>query len=242
MGGAQRHRNRARLWSSPSQEGDLLDRRRRAHARRRPRLADGKVRSRGGQHPRDQAGRRRQRHRLRDRCSVPDLFWALRNGGGNPESRPGFVFRLQPRHGHGRTDRPSKIDASAACALLSRDAVRQTAPDDPHGLWLPLTGSGLKLAAMVSVTQATERAERDLLVQELGLAIDGGVESDALPRDGRSSMPDTPTGSLNHRLSSFTRGLSDGLIDTMVGTLRVGAVTDDRDPARALPRCRDESE
>ena len=76
---------------------DLDDRHRRAHARRRARLADGEVRARG-----------RQRHGVelvtadgtilerRRRSRDPDLFWALRGGGGNFGIAASFEYRLHP--------------------------------------------------------------------------------------------------------------------------------------------------
>ena len=48
-----------------------------------------------------------------------------------------------------------------------------------------------------------------------------------------------PKGALNYWLSSFTAGLSDALIDTMVERFADRALAHDGDPARALPRRRD---
>ena len=82
LGRAERRDRRAR----PRRHGrrDLDDRHRRAHARRRARLADGEVRPRGrqpaGRRARD--GRRRRSLEVTE-ASDPDLFWALRGGGGN---------------------------------------------------------------------------------------------------------------------------------------------------------------
>jgi FAD/FMN-containing dehydrogenase len=153
-------------------------------------------------------------------ASDPDLFWALRGGGGNFGIATAFVFRLHPvaMVTGGLIAHP--IDAAGEMLRFYRDAVAGS-PDDLT-VFAVLAhapdGSGLKLAAMlVFHTGDSEQAERDLApFKNWGSPL--MVEVGPMPYPVMNTILDAgyPSGSLNYWLSSFTRGLSDGLIDTMV--------------------------
>ena len=152
--------------------------------------------------------------------SDPDLFWALRGGGGNFGIAASFEYRAPPAaDGHRRPDRASDRRRRRPAPLLPRRgrlgvgrltvfAALVHAPD----------GSGMKLAAMVVFHTGTpEEAERDLApFKEWGSPL--VVEVGPMPYQVMNTMLDAnyPTGSLNYWLSSFTSGLPDGLIDTAV--------------------------
>jgi FAD/FMN-containing dehydrogenase len=152
--------------------------------------------------------------------SDADLFWALRGGGGNFGIVTSFVYRLHPLAmvTGGLIAHP--IDAAPELLRFYRDAVAES-PDDLTvfaALVHAPDGSGMKLSALVVFhTGEPEQAERDLapfmtwgspLVTQVG----------RMPYPVMNTILDAgyPAGSLNYWLSSFTRGLPDGLIDTMI--------------------------
>ena len=152
--------------------------------------------------------------------SDSDLLWALKGGGGNFGVATTFTYRLHPLQmiTGGLIAHP--IDAAPAMLRFYRDAVADC-PDDLTvfaALVHAPDGSGAKLAAMVVCHLGDpEQAERDLepfktwgppVVAEVG----------PMPYPVINSMLDDgfPAGSLNYWLSSFTNGLPDALIDTMV--------------------------
>jgi FAD/FMN-containing dehydrogenase len=153
-------------------------------------------------------------------ASDPDLFWALRGGGGNFGIATAFVFRLQPvaMVTGGLIAHP--IDAAGEMLRFYRDAVAGSSDDLTVFAVLAHApdGSGVKLAAMVVFhTGDPEQAERDLApFKNWGSPM--MVQVGPMPYAVMNTILDAgyPTGSLNYWLSSFTRGLSDGLIDTMV--------------------------
>jgi FAD/FMN-containing dehydrogenase len=155
-----------------------------------------------------------------DAASHPDLFWALRGGGGNFGIATTFTLRLHPVRTivGGLIAHP--FDAAPALLRFYRDAVAD-APDDLTvfaGLVHEPNGSGAKLAALVVFhTGDPDEAERDLepfktwgspLVAEVG----------SMPYPIMNTILDAgfPAGSLNYWLSSFTRELPDQLIDIAV--------------------------
>jgi FAD/FMN-containing dehydrogenase len=152
--------------------------------------------------------------------SDPDLFWALRGGGGNFGIATTFTYRLHPLEmvTGGLIAHP--IDAAPELLRFYRDALADS-PDDLTvfaGLVHAPDGSGMKLAALVVFhTGDPEQAEQDLApFKSWGSPL--VVEVGPMPYPVMNTLLDAgfPTGSLNYWLSSFARGLADGLIDTMV--------------------------
>jgi FAD/FMN-containing dehydrogenase len=153
-------------------------------------------------------------------ASAPDLFWALRGGGGNFGVATTFTYRLHPLAmvTGGLIAHP--IDAAAGMLRFYRDAL--TGANDDTSVFAGLVhapdGSGMKLAAMVVChTGEEEQAERDLApFKSWGspLVVDVG----RMPYPVMNTILDGgyPAGALNYWLSSFTRGLTDGLIDVAV--------------------------
>jgi FAD/FMN-containing dehydrogenase len=152
--------------------------------------------------------------------SHPDLFWALRGGGGNFGIATSFTYRLHAVETvvGGLIAHP--IDAAPELLRFYRDAVADASDD--LTVWAGLVhapdGSGAKLAALVVFhTGDADEAERDLapfkawgspLVADVG----------PMPYPVMNTLLDAgfPDGALNYWLSSFTRGLSDELIDLAV--------------------------
>ena len=155
-----------------------------------------------------------------DARAHPDLFWALRGGGGNFGVATSFTYRLHPVATivGGLIAHP--IDAAPELLRFYRDAVAD-APDDLTvfaALVHAPDGSGAKLAALV-VFHAGDpnEAERDLArFKNWGSPL--VVDVAAMPYPAMNTLLDGgfPTGSLNYWLSSFTRGLPDELIDVAV--------------------------
>lgn len=148
--------------------------------------------------------------------SHPDLFWALRGGGGNFGVATSFTFRLHPHATivGGLIAHP--LEAAPELLRFYRDAVSD-APDDLTvfaGLVHAPDGSGAKLAGMlVFHTGDADEAERDLEpFKTWGSPV--AVEVGPMPYPVMNTLLDEgyPTGSLNYWLSSFTRGLTDELI------------------------------
>ena len=152
--------------------------------------------------------------------SDPDLFWALRGGGGNFGVAASFEYRLYPlqlvtggliAHPIGAAGEMLRFYRAAAAAAsddLTVFAGLVHAPDR----------SGVKLAAMIVFHTGTpEEAERELApFKEWGSPL--VVEVGPMPYPVMNTIIDAnyPTGSLNYWLSSFTSGLPDGLIDTAI--------------------------
>jgi FAD/FMN-containing dehydrogenase len=151
-------------------------------------------------------------------ASAPDLFWALRGGGGNFGVATAFTYRLHPLAmvTGGLIAHP--FEAAGDMLRFYREAA--AACNDDTMVFAALVhspdGSGMKLAAMIVFhTGDEEQAERDLapftswgspLVADVG----------RMPYAVMNTILDAgyPKGALNYWLSSFTRGLTDELIDT----------------------------
>jgi FAD/FMN-containing dehydrogenase len=155
-----------------------------------------------------------------DDSSHPDLFWALRGGGGNFGVATSFTFRLHPLRTivGGLIAHP--IGAAPELLRFYRDAVAGASDDLTvfAGLVHAPDGSGAKLSALVVFHAGdTVEAERELEPFETwGSPL--VVQVGPMPYPVMNTILDAgyPAGSLNYWLSSFTRGLSDELIDVAV--------------------------
>ena len=155
-----------------------------------------------------------------DAFSHPDLFWALRGGGGNFGIVTSFTYRLHPVETivGGLIAHP--LDAAPELLRFYRDAV--AGASDDLTVFAALThapdGSGVPLAALaVFHTGTPDEAERELepfTSWGSPLVVDVGP----MPYPVMNTILDAgfPDGALNYWLSSFTRGLPDELIDTAV--------------------------
>jgi FAD/FMN-containing dehydrogenase len=150
----------------------------------------------------------------------PDLFWALRGGGGNFGIVTSFEYRLHP---------VSEIYGGLVAHPFgaARDVLRfyrdfsSTTHDDLTvfaGLVHAPDGSGLKLAAfLVFHTGGTEKAEADLApLLEFGSPL--MVEVGPMPYPAMNTILDDgyPRGALNYWKSSFIRAIEDEWIDSVV--------------------------
>ena len=132
-----------------------------------------------------------------DADSHPDLFWALRGGGGNFGVATSFTYRLHPVQMivGGLIAHP--IDAAPELLRFYRDAVANGSDDLTvfAGLVHAPDGSGTKLSALVvfHTGDPGRGRARPRAVQDLGLAADGRGRADALPGDEhapRRGLPD----------------------------------------------------
>ena len=155
-----------------------------------------------------------------DAASHPDLFWALRGGGGNFGVATSFTYRLHPLQTIVGGLIAHDIEAAPALLRFYRDAVANCSDDLTvfAGLVHAPDGSGAKLSALVVChTGDPVDAERDLEpFRTWGSPL--MVEVGAMPYPVMNTLLDAgfPEGSLNYWLSSFTRGLPDELIDIAV--------------------------
>ena len=155
-----------------------------------------------------------------DAASHPDLFWALRGGGGNFGVATTFTYRLHPLDSvvGGLIAHP--LDAGPDLLRFYRDAVGEASDDLTvfAGLVHAPDGSGVKLSALVVFHAGdADEAERDLepfTTWGSPLAVQVGP----MPYPVMNTILDAgyPAGAFNYWLSSFTRGLPDELIDIAV--------------------------
>jgi FAD/FMN-containing dehydrogenase len=155
-----------------------------------------------------------------DAASHPDLFWALRGGGGNFGVVTAFTYRMHRMATvvGGLIAHP--IEAAGDLLRFYRDAVAGSSDDLTvfAGLVHAPDGSGTKLAAFVVFHAGdAEAAERELAPFKAWgspLVVDVGP----MPYPVMNTLLDAgfPDGALNYWLSSFTRGLPDELLDVAV--------------------------
>jgi len=151
--------------------------------------------------------------------SHPDLMWALRGGGGNFGVAASFEYRLrpQPMVVGGLIAHPVEAgadmlrfyrDAAAACPdELTVFAALAHAPD----------GSEMPIAGMIVCHTSPDRADADLApFLEIGSPI--VTQVGPMPYPIMNTLLDDayPKGALNYWMSSFTTGMDDALIDTVV--------------------------
>jgi FAD/FMN-containing dehydrogenase len=152
--------------------------------------------------------------------SHPDLFWALRGGGGNFGIATTLTYRVHPLTmvTGGLIIHP--VDVAPDLLRFYRDAVADL-PDDLTvfaALVHAPDGSGMKLTGFaVFHTGDEDEAQRDL---EPFLTWGSPVMTEVgrMPYPVMNTLLDEgyPAGSHNYWLSSFTAGLPDALIDAMV--------------------------
>jgi FAD/FMN-containing dehydrogenase len=152
--------------------------------------------------------------------SDPDLFWALRGGGGNFGIAASFEYRLHPISTvvGGLIAHP--IAAAADMLRFYREAAASASDDLTAfaALVHAPDGSGVKLAAMVVChIGPPEEAERELEPYTTW-GSPAVVNVGPMPYEVMNTLLDAgyPRGALNYWLSSFTSGITDGLIDTVV--------------------------
>ena len=152
--------------------------------------------------------------------SHPDLFWALRGGGGNFGVATTFEYRLHPvaTVTGGLIAHPF---AAARDVLRFYREVTESAPDELTvfaGLVHAPDGSGMKLAALVVCHAGSpEQADKDLApLLEFGPPVMAQVGP--MPYPVMNTLLDDafPAGALNYWRSSFLRGLDDGFIDAAI--------------------------
>jgi FAD/FMN-containing dehydrogenase len=150
--------------------------------------------------------------------TYPDLFWALRGGGGNFGVATWFEYRLHPLREvfGGLIAHP--YDAAPAVLRAFRDL------EQPDELWVVAglvhapDGSGAKLAAhVVCHVGSVEQAQRDLRpLLELGVPVVSEVGPMPYPAVNTLFDEAYPRGALNYWKSSFLGDLSDGAIDQLI--------------------------
>jgi FAD/FMN-containing dehydrogenase len=152
--------------------------------------------------------------------SHPDLFWALRGGGGNFGVATSFTYRL---HQVGMVTGgliAHPIEAAPDLLRFYRDAVAD--PSDDLTMFAGLVhapdGSGAKLAALVVFHAGDPDAAERELAPFTAFGSPLMVQVGSMPYPVMNTLLDAgfPDGALNYWLSSFTRGLPDALIDTAV--------------------------
>ncbi len=150
----------------------------------------------------------------------PDLMWALRGGGGNFGVAASLVYRLHPLTmvTGGLIAHP--IDAAGDMLRFYRDAVAGCSDDLTvfAAVVHAPDGSGMKLAAMVVFhTGDPAQAEIDIAPFK-NWGSPAVVDVGPMPYPVMNTLLDAayPKGALNYWLSSFTTGMPDGLIDTIV--------------------------
>jgi FAD/FMN-containing dehydrogenase len=155
-----------------------------------------------------------------DEASHPDLFWALRGGGGNFGVATSFTYRVHPvaQITGGLIAHP--LDAAPEVLRFYREAAANLSDDASvfAGLVHAPDGSGAKLAALVVFHLGDEQtAERDLEPFK-SFGSPAVVEVGPMPYPVMNTILDEayPAGALNYWLSSFVDELTDGFIDTAV--------------------------
>jgi FAD/FMN-containing dehydrogenase len=151
----------------------------------------------------------------------PDLYWALRGGGGNFGIVTSFEYRLHPvgpTITGGLIAHP--LEAGRSLGRFYRDFTSDL-PDDLgvlFGLVHAPDGSGVKLAALVVCHGGDEQQA----LRDLAPALEWGepaiVQVGPMPYQAMNQMLDAayPKGSLNYWKSSFLESLSDDFIDTAI--------------------------
>jgi FAD/FMN-containing dehydrogenase len=152
----------------------------------------------------------------------PDLFWALRGGGGNFGVATSLEYRLHPVSmvTGGLVAHP--FDAARDVLEFFRDFTGSTADNDDLTVFAGLVhapdGSGMKLAAyIVFHTGTPEQAQADLKpLLEFGSPV--MTEVGPMPYPVMNTLIDEgyPKGALNYWKSRFVAALADGALEAMI--------------------------
>jgi FAD/FMN-containing dehydrogenase len=150
----------------------------------------------------------------------PDLFWALRGGGGNFGVVTSFVFGLHPvaEVVGGLVAHP--IDAAADMLRFYREFTAAVSDELTvfAGVVHAPDGSGMPLAAMI----VCHAAPRERAMEELRPLLSWGtpamVQVGPMPYPAINTMLDAgyPPNLFNYWKSTFVRGIDDGLVETVV--------------------------
>ena len=156
-----------------------------------------------------------------DADSHPDLFWAIRGGGGNFGVVTAFTFRAYPL-----TTVLGGLVAyplSAAVDVLKFYRSVTASAGDEFTVFAALRhapdGSGTKLCAlpMCHVSADEDQAERDVRrIREFGPPLIDRVERMPYPVMNKLLDEGAPRGALNYWKSAFLTELSDEAIETIV--------------------------
>jgi FAD/FMN-containing dehydrogenase len=153
--------------------------------------------------------------------SDPDLFWALRGGGGNFGVATSFEYRLHPLSQvvGGLIAHP--FDAAGDVFRFWRDFTQAGVPDELTVFTAVVhspDGSGMKLSVLaVCHAGSPQQAEKDIApLREFREPL--MVELGPMPYPVINTLLDAnfPKGALNYWKSSFAKSLDDGLFDAAV--------------------------
>jgi FAD/FMN-containing dehydrogenase len=188
---------------------------RRSHPGGRPGLADGQVRTRGDNLQAAELVTASGEVRQVDGAAHPDLFWALRGGGGNFGVVTAFTYRLHPLQTVTGGLIAHPLAAAPELLRFYREAIADASDELSvfAGLLHAPDGSGAKLAALVVFHAGDpDQAERELapfrsfgspLMAQVGrmpypqmnTLLDGGYPDGALTTGSPASRPASPISS-----------------------------------------------
>jgi FAD/FMN-containing dehydrogenase len=160
-----------------------------------------------------------------DADSDPDLFWALRGGGGNFGVAASFTFRMHPMSEvtGGLVAHP--FDAAADVLGFYRDFTASISDDlmVVSGLVHAPDGSGVPLAVFgVCHVGSSDQADRELRpLLEFGNPVLVAVERMPYPKVCTLLDDGFPRGALNYWKSSFVYQLSDDAIRELAERFRL---------------------
>jgi FAD/FMN-containing dehydrogenase len=151
----------------------------------------------------------------------PDLFWALRGGGGNFGVATTFEYRLHPLTEVVAGLVAYPFDAARDVLRFFRDFTAGPLSDDLMVLGALVhapDGSGAKLAAVVVCHTGSKDAAEKELAPLLGFGSPAVTQVGPMPYPVANTLLDAgyPKGALNYWKSGFLAGLDDAAIDTIV--------------------------
>jgi FAD/FMN-containing dehydrogenase len=155
-----------------------------------------------------------------DEESNPDLLWGLRGGGGNFGVAASFEYRLYPLETVTGGLIAHPFERAGDMLRFYREATAEASDDLMvfAALVHAPDGSGMRIGGMIVFHTGTpEEADRDLApFLEWGPPI--VAEVGRMPYWVMNTILDAnyPAGLHNYWLSSFTTGISDGLIETAI--------------------------